>query len=58
MGIRDLVDRLCGRLHDIPQYPTQGSTLFVDLERKETRASRTATPPPRYDSSTSRLASL
>ena len=37
MGIRDLVDRLCGRMHDTPQYPTQGATLFVDLERRETR---------------------
>jgi aldehyde:ferredoxin oxidoreductase len=37
MDIRTLVDRLCGRLYDAPQYPTQGVTLFVDLERRETR---------------------
>ena len=37
MEIRTFVDRLCGRLYDAPQYPTQGVTLFVDLERRETR---------------------
>jgi aldehyde:ferredoxin oxidoreductase len=37
MGIRALVDRLCGRLHDAPQYAGQGATLFIDLERRETR---------------------
>ena len=37
MSIHTLVDRLCSRLHDAPQYPTQGATLFVDLERRETR---------------------
>ena len=37
MSIHTLVDRLCSRLYDAPQYPTQGATLFVDLERRETR---------------------
>jgi len=37
MSIHKLVDRLCARLHDVPQYTTQGATLFVDLERRETR---------------------
>ncbi|MBI4292476.1 MAG: aldehyde ferredoxin oxidoreductase, partial [Betaproteobacteria bacterium] len=36
MDIRILVDRLAGRLADKPQYPTQGATLFVDLERRQT----------------------
>ena len=35
--IRTLVDRLAGRLADAPQYHSQGATLFVDLERRETR---------------------
>ena len=35
--IDTLVDRLCGRLHDAPQYQTQGATLFVDLARREVR---------------------
>lgn len=37
MDIRDKVERLCARLHDAPQHPTQGAVLFVDLERRETR---------------------
>ncbi|MBA3904394.1 MAG: aldehyde ferredoxin oxidoreductase [Rhodocyclaceae bacterium] len=37
MSIRALVDRLCSRLHDAPQFTTQGATLFVDLERREVR---------------------
>ena len=37
MSIHTLVDRLCNRLHDTPQFTTQGATLFVDLERRETR---------------------
>ncbi|HZW35324.1 MAG TPA: aldehyde ferredoxin oxidoreductase C-terminal domain-containing protein [Candidatus Deferrimicrobiaceae bacterium] len=36
MDIRARVDRLSARMHDRPQYPTQGSVLFVDLERGET----------------------
>jgi len=35
--IRTLVDRLAGRLADVPQYQNQGATLFVDLERRQTR---------------------
>jgi aldehyde:ferredoxin oxidoreductase len=34
MDIRSRVARLCARLHDTPQFPTQGATLFVDLERQ------------------------
>ncbi len=37
MSIRTLVDRLYARMHESPQFPTQGATLFVDLERQETR---------------------
>ncbi|MDP1653732.1 MAG: aldehyde ferredoxin oxidoreductase C-terminal domain-containing protein [Rhodocyclaceae bacterium] len=37
MSIHTLVDRLCDRLHDTPQYPTQGATLFVDLASRTTR---------------------
>jgi aldehyde:ferredoxin oxidoreductase len=35
MSIRALVARLLGELPREPQYPTQGATLFVDLERRE-----------------------
>ncbi|MCF8199456.1 MAG: MoaD/ThiS family protein [Sulfuritalea sp.] len=37
MSVRDKIDLLCARMHDAPQYQTQGSVLFVDLERRETR---------------------
>lgn len=37
MTIHTLVDRLCLRLHDSPQYPGQGKTLFADLEHRELR---------------------
>ena len=37
MSIHALVDRLCSRLHDSPQFTTQGATLLVDLERREIR---------------------
>lgn len=37
MNINSLVDRLCSRLHDTAQFPTQGATLFVDLARREFR---------------------
>ena len=33
--IREKVARLSARMHDRPQYPTQGAVLFVDLERRE-----------------------
>ena len=35
--IRERVDRLIRRLATEPQFPTQGRTLFVDLERREVR---------------------
>jgi aldehyde:ferredoxin oxidoreductase len=35
MGIRDRVARLVAELPQEPQFPTQGATLFVDLERRE-----------------------
>ena len=33
--IRENVARLSARMHDAPQYPSQGAVLFVDLERRE-----------------------
>ncbi|MBP2690060.1 MAG: branched-chain 2-oxoacid (Si)-reductase, 2-oxopantoate 2-reductase family, partial [Deltaproteobacteria bacterium] len=33
--IREKVARLAARMHDRPQYPSQGAVLFVDLERRE-----------------------
>jgi len=37
MDVRTKVDRLCDRMADVPQFNTQGVTLFVDLEKRETR---------------------
>jgi aldehyde:ferredoxin oxidoreductase len=37
MSIQIRVERLLGRMHGHPQYPTQGAVLFVDLARRETR---------------------
>ena len=37
MDIRQKVDLLCQRMHDVPQYPSQGAVLFVDLEQRTTR---------------------
>jgi aldehyde:ferredoxin oxidoreductase len=37
LALRTLVDRLCRRLPDAPQYPTQGAVLFADFERRECR---------------------
>jgi len=37
MCTRDRVGRLVSELPQAPQYPTQGATLFVDLERREVR---------------------
>ena len=34
MSIRDRVARLVADLPQVPQFPTQGATLFVDLERR------------------------
>ncbi|MBW2523713.1 MAG: MoaD/ThiS family protein [Deltaproteobacteria bacterium] len=39
--IRTRVSRLLERLADEPQYPTQGATLFVDLERGSTERAYT-----------------
>ena len=38
MSVRSRIELLCARMHDAPQYPTQGAVLFVDLERCETRS--------------------
>ena len=35
MSIRDRVARLMAELPQEPQYPTQGSTAFIDLERRD-----------------------
>jgi aldehyde:ferredoxin oxidoreductase len=35
MPIRERVARLVAELPQSPQYPTQGATLFVDLERRD-----------------------
>lgn len=35
MDIRAKVKQLAARMHDYPQYRTQGAVLFVDLERRE-----------------------
>jgi aldehyde:ferredoxin oxidoreductase len=37
MSIRTRVDALLPRLASEPQFPTQGQTIFVDLERQEVR---------------------
>jgi aldehyde:ferredoxin oxidoreductase len=37
MTIRSRVESLLPRLAEEPQFPTQGRTVFVDLERRETR---------------------
>ncbi|MEK7738313.1 MAG: aldehyde ferredoxin oxidoreductase N-terminal domain-containing protein, partial [Pseudomonadota bacterium] len=37
MNIRQKVEQLCARMHDTPQYPSQGAVLFIDLERQTTR---------------------
>jgi len=41
MSIRDRVARLVAELPQVPQYPTQGATVFVDLARRETRRAYT-----------------
>ena len=38
MDIRAKVDRLWARMHERPQYPTQGAVLFVDLGSREHRS--------------------
>ncbi len=44
MTIRGRVDALLARMPQSPQYPTQGRTVFVDLERRETREAFTPLP--------------
>ena len=39
--IRERVDRLLARLSREPQFPTQGRTLFIDLEQREVREAYT-----------------
>ena len=34
MDIRQRVKRLLRRMHEAPQYPSQGAVLFVDLEQR------------------------
>ncbi|HUE88650.1 MAG TPA: aldehyde ferredoxin oxidoreductase C-terminal domain-containing protein [Vicinamibacterales bacterium] len=41
MGIRDRVTALVSGMPREPQYATQGATLFVDLERRETQQAYT-----------------
>ncbi len=36
MGIREKLERLVARMHDVPQYNSQGAVLFVDLEQRKT----------------------
>jgi len=38
MSVHDRIDQLLPRLAAEAQFPTQGATLFVDLEREEVRA--------------------
>ena len=44
MPIRDRVARLVAQLPRVPQYPTQGVTLFVDLERRNVQRGYTPLP--------------
>jgi aldehyde:ferredoxin oxidoreductase len=44
MSVRDRVARLVAALPREPQYPTQGATLFVDLERREVQRGFTPLP--------------
>jgi len=41
MGIRDRVARLLAEMPRDAQFPSQGATLFADLERRETRVAYT-----------------
>ena len=43
-GIRDRVARLVAELPREPQYPTQGATVFVDLQRRELARGYTPLP--------------
>jgi aldehyde:ferredoxin oxidoreductase len=44
MGCREGVAALVGEMPQVPQYAAQGATLFVDLERRETRQAYTPLP--------------
>ena len=44
MSVRDRVARLVAVLPQAPQFPTQGSTLFVDLERRDVQRGYTPLP--------------
>ena len=44
MSIRDRVARLVAELPQAPQYPTQGTTVFVDLDRREVQRGYTPMP--------------
>jgi aldehyde:ferredoxin oxidoreductase len=41
MAIRDRVQALLAELPQVPQYPSQGATLFIDLERRAVRQAYT-----------------
>ena len=41
MSIRDRVARLVAELPQEPQFPTQGATLFIDLERRQVQRAYT-----------------
>jgi aldehyde:ferredoxin oxidoreductase len=41
MGIRERIAKLVGEMPRAPQFPSQGATLFVDLERRETTTAYT-----------------
>ena len=38
MSIQEKVNSLLDRMHDSPQYPSQGKVLFVDLAARSTRS--------------------
>ena len=44
MSVRDRVARLVAELPQAAQFPTQGATLFIDLERREVRRGFTPLP--------------
>jgi aldehyde:ferredoxin oxidoreductase len=44
MSVRDRVARLVAELPREPQFPTQGATVFVDLERREIQRGYTPLP--------------
>ncbi len=37
MDTRQRITQILGRMHDVPQYPSQGAVLFVDLEQQNCR---------------------